>query len=136
MSGPENQFIKSVHTHLPADLYRMKNHNQFNSGIADVWYSGTRGDVWIEYKFITIPARANTVIDLISGKTPSISYLQQDWLRGRHAEGRKVGVMVGSKKGGVWFPGLEWDMTYTSAGFQSLLLERKYLANTILNIVR
>ena len=52
--GPENAFIASIHRHLPSPetLYRMKNHNEYNGGIADCWYSGKR-DLWIEYKFIT-----------------------------------------------------------------------------------
>ena len=128
--GPENTFIGSVHKHLPAGIYRLKNHNQYNGGIADVWYSGVR-DLWVEYKFIVVPKRPDTVIDLITGKNPAISYLQQEWLRSRHEEGRSVGVIVGSKDGGVWFPGLTWDATYPAKKFLSLLQARKDLAGTI-----
>ena len=128
--GPENTFIGSVHKHLPAGIYRLKNHNQYNGGIADVWYSGVR-DLWVEYKFIVVPKRPDTVIDLITGKNPAISYLQQEWLRSRHEEGRSVGVIVGSKDGGVWFPGLTWDATYPAKKFLSLLQTRKDLAGTI-----
>ena len=128
--GPENTFIGSVHKHLPAGIYRMKNHNQYNGGIADVWYSGVR-DLWVEYKFIVVPKRPDTVIDLTTGKNPAISYLQQEWLRSRHEEGRSVGVIVGSKDGGVWFPGLTWDATYPAKKFLSLLQTRKDLAGTI-----
>ena len=128
--GPENTFIGSVHKHLPAGIYHMKNHNQYVGGIADVWYSGVR-DLWVEYKFIVVPKRPDTVIDLITGKNPAISYLQQEWLRSRHEEGRSVGVIVGSKDGGVWFPGLTWDATYPAKKFLSLLQTRKDLAGTI-----
>ena len=128
--GPENTFIGSVHKHLPACIYHMKNHNQYVGGIADVWYSGVR-DLWVEYKFIVVPKRPDTVIDLITGKNPAISYLQQEWLRSRHEEGRSVGVIVGSKDGGVWFPGLTWDATYPAKKFLSLLQTRKDLAGTI-----
>lgn len=128
--GPENTFIGSVHKHLPAGIYRLKSHNQYNGGIADVWYSGVR-DLWVEYKFIVVPKRPDTVIDLITGKNPAISYLQQEWLRSRHEEGRSVGVIVGSKDGGVWFPGLTWDATYPAKKFLSLLQTRKDLAGTI-----
>lgn len=128
--GPENTFIGSVHKHLPAGIYHMKNHNAYVGGIADVWYSGVR-DLWVEYKFIVVPKRPDTVIDLITGKNPAISYLQQEWLRSRHGEGRSVGVIVGSKDGGVWFPGLTWDATYPAKKFLSLLQTRKDLAGTI-----
>ena len=128
--GPENTFIGSVHKHLPAGIYRVKNNNEYTAGIADVWYSGVR-DLWVEYKFIVVPKRPDTVIDLITGKNPAISYLQQEWLRSRHEEGRSVGVIVGSKDGGVWFPGLTWDATYPAKKFLSLLQTRKDLAGTI-----
>lgn len=127
---PETTFIASVHKHLPPTLYRVKNNNEYTAGIADIWYSGVR-DLWVEYKFIVVPKRPDTVIDLITGKNPAISYLQQEWLRSRHEEGRSVGVIVGSKDGGVWFPGLTWDATYPAKKFLSLLQTRKDLAGTI-----
>lgn len=135
-SKPENTFISSVHRHLPGDLYRMKNHNQYNGGIADVWYSGTETDLWVEYKFLVLPKRATTVIDLISGDNPSISRLQQDWLRSRHAEGRNVGVIVGCKEGGVWFPGTSWGRTYTAEWFRSCVISRGDLATLIFDLVQ
>lgn len=131
MSGPENTFIASVHRHLPCGLYSMKNHNQYNGGIADVWYSGGKADLWVEYKFIVVPKRSDTVIDLLDGKNPPISPLQQQWLRGRHAEGRSVGVIVGCKEGGVWFPGVSWDCVYPASVFRAQLLGRKELANIL-----
>ena len=128
--GPENTFIASVHKHLPAEVYRMKNNNQYNGGIADVWYSG-RLDLWVEYKFITLPARDGTVVDLIFGKNPAISALQQNWLRARSAEGRAVGVIVGCKAGGVWLTGVSWDGIYTAAFYKANLQTRAELAQTI-----
>lgn len=128
--GPENTFIASVHKHLPAKVYRMKNHNQYNGGIPDVWYSG-RSDLWVEYKFITLPVRDSTAIDLVSGKNPAISALQQAWLRARNEEGRQVGVIVGTKAGGVWLPGLAWDGTHAAASLRAHLQTRAELAQTI-----
>lgn len=135
-TGPENNFISSVHQHLPpmGELYRMKNHNQFNGGIADVWYSGRRADFWIEYKFITVPKRDATPIDLIH-KPPKgdsvISSLQQEWLRNREDEGRNVGVIVGCKEGGVWFAGVNWDRVYHAGDFINMLRTRQELATLI-----
>lgn len=132
--GPENTFISSVHKHLPAGLYRMKNHNAYVGGIADVWYSGA-SDLWVEYKFIVVPKRPDTAIDLLTGKNPAISYLQQEWLRSRHGEGRSVGVIVGSKDGGVWLPGTSWDQPFATKDFLRHLMSRKELADTILKEV-
>lgn len=131
--GPENSFIGSVHKHLPVGLYRMKNHNQYNGGIADVWYSGNR-DLWIEYKFIKLPVRDDTVIDLVGGKKPDLSALQQEWLTQRDAEGRDVGVIVGCKEGGVWFPGISWDRPYPAGAFRKALRTRPELAKLICSL--
>lgn len=133
--GPENTFIGSIHKHLPPELYRMKNHNQYNGGIADCWYSGREGDLWVEYKFIKVPARDDTVINLVTGKTPDISYLQQEWLGARYAEGRNVGVIIGSKDGGVWCPGLTWETPFTARQYRHALKSRRELAELIASMV-
>lgn len=133
MATPENTFITSVHRHLPVELYRMKNHNQYNGGIADVWYSG-KSDCWIEYKFIKVPFKNDTVIDLVSGKKPTLSHLQQHWLQSRHQEGRTVGVIVGSVAGGVVLMGLAWQQPLTVLTFQSMLDTRAKVAQKILAI--
>lgn len=131
MATPENTFIASVHRHLPAELYRMKNHNQFNGGIADVWYSGSKADLWVEYKFVSTPKRAETVIDIAGGKDPALSHLQQHWLTARHEEGRNVGVLIGSKTGGVWFPGVTWGKPLSAGQFIERLQTRVELASLI-----
>lgn len=135
MATPENTFIASVHRHLSAELYSMKNHNQFNGGIADVWYSGSKKDLWVEYKYLEMPKCDNTKIDLLGGKTPKVSHLQQHWLKSRHAEGRSVGLLVGSSAGGVWFPGISWGLPLTAGMFRSRLQSRPSLASAISALV-
>lgn len=132
---PETTFIASVHKHLPRDLYSMKNHNVYNGGIADVWYDDVR-DMWIEYKFIVIPKRDTTVIDLVGGKDPTISVLQQNWLRDRHENGRQVAVVVGCKEGGVWFGQDIWMHPITALEFRERLSTRKEIAEVIIELVR
>ena len=140
MSGPENTFIRGVHAHLPpmSQLYRMKNHNQFNGGIADDWYSGSVADLWIEYKFILVPKRDATMIDISHSATkagPDLSYLQQDWLRGRHREGRSVGVCIGCRAGAVWFPGISWETPLSAEAYKARLVDRKTFAAQIVSMV-
>ncbi len=125
MATPENTFIASVHRHLPVGLYHMKNHNQYNGGIPDVWYSGHAADLWIEYKFIVVPKRPDTLIKI------ELSELQKNWLRERHKEGRTVAVVVGCKIGGVYFDDLSWDREYTAKAYQQLITSRQELASRI-----
>lgn len=143
---PENQFINSVHAHLPppSELYRMKNHSEYTAGVADCWYSG-RGkkskDLWIEWKFITVPVRDTTVIDLVTRPSPKtepiLTELQQEWLRERTLEGRNVVVGIGSAKGGVILWGdFEWQRQITAAEFRDRMQDRKSLASTIANFVQ
>lgn len=129
--GPENTFIASVHRHLPVDLYAMKNHNQYNGGVADCWYSGGLGDLWVEYKFIVVPKRGTTLIDLCGGKDPAISALQQEWLRDRHLEGRNVAVVVGCKNGGVVLEDRSWELPFTTQMFIANTTDRKSVASWI-----
>jgi len=107
----------------------MKNHNQYNGGIPDVWYSGPAADLWIEYKFVALPKRENTVISI------DLSDLQKNWIATRVAEGRNVGVIVGSKDGGVWFPGTTWETAVTMLQFKTSIESRKSLAGLIQNLV-
>ena len=48
-------------------------------------------------------------------------------------EGRQVGVIVGCKEGGAWFPGTTWKATYTTEVFRAALVSRQEVAKTILN---
>lgn len=128
MSTPENTFIQSVHRHLPNELYRMKNHNQYNGGIPDVWYSGPRGDMWVEFKFVVLPKRDDTIVKI------ELSALQKNWLASRHAEGRCVGVMVGCREGGVWFAGLSWQDPLKAKVFRAFMRTRDELAAAITSL--
>jgi hypothetical protein len=81
-----------------------------------------------------VPKRDETVIDLVGGKDPDISILQQAWLKDRHAEGRKVGVIIWCKDGGVWLPGLSWNRAYPTSSFRNELSTRQHLAEEIINL--
>lgn len=136
MSGPETNFYNSVHRHLPpvSELYRMKTNNPYVSGPADFWFSGSGRDLWVEYKFIALPKRDTTIIDLTahSAKTqPDLSVLQQDWLNGRYDEGRNVWVIVGCKEGGVVLKDKTWMDSWTTARFKTELRTRQDLAQTL-----
>lgn len=140
MSGPENTFIHSVHKHLPYEEaggpYHMKNNNMYNSGIADCWYSGKR-DLWIEWKFVEVPKRDDTLIDLHRGKKPAMSVLQRNWLRDRRKEGRNVWVGIGSKDGGILLTIPEaWEHPFTAKHFRTWTKTRKELAGEILAFVQ
>ena len=76
-SKPETLLIHRIHSRITPKLHRQKQNNAFTSGIPDVWYSGTKADLWVEYKY-----GDNT-----------LSPLQKLWLQRRHAEGRNLAVI-------------------------------------------
>ena len=123
-SGPETRFIASIHRLLPPTLHREKMANPYRGGTADCWYSGYN-DLWIEWKFIKVPARATTLIDL------TLSPLQDDWLRSRWNEGRNVWVIVGSDEGGVIFRDGNWHLPLTQHKFKSYMISKKIIAHEI-----
>lgn len=123
--GSENTFIASIHRLLPKAIYALKNHNEFNGGIADVWYDGPVGDLWVEYKFIVVPKRDTTTI------TIDLSELQKQWLRDRYNNGRNVAVIVGCKDGGVWFEDLAWEELVLASEFRRCLVSRRALATML-----
>lgn len=136
--GPETRFIMSVHRLLPPEdeLHREKMANPYRGGTADSWYSGKRADLWIEWKFIELPKRETASIDLIAGKDPVISVLQQDWIKQRLLEGRAVWVGVGCKAGGVVFTDTRWASSLLVGEFRALIQSRRQIADQILTFTQ
>jgi hypothetical protein len=128
-SKPETTFISSVHGKLPdkETPHREKMNNPYRSGTADVWYSGDLSDLWVEYKFIVLPARGDTLI------LPDLSAQQKDWLDGRFREGRNVAVIVGCSRGGVLYEHRTWLDSMTTDEFRSRLLTKQELAQWLVS---
>jgi len=120
---PETVFIASVHKYVKC--YHMKNNNLYNAGIADCWYSGPLRDIWIEYKFVVLPKRGETIIK------PELSALQLDWLTERAKDGRDVHVLIGSKIGGVWLQRYQWETGMTKLEYAESYQTRPQIATHI-----
>lgn len=137
---PETTFYTSVHKHLPplSQLHREKMANPYRGGTFDHWYDGER-DLWVEWKFILVPKRPTTLIDLVTprGKKQEslLSGLQQEWGRARYDNGRDVWVIVGCAAGGVVFStpygDRGWESPLTTEAFTKRLVSRKQIAESI-----
>jgi len=119
---PENVFRASIHKHLPVKLYHMKTSNPYAGGVWDDWYSGEK-DLWVEYKFIVLPALPTTMI------TPNLSKLQIEWGKGRYEEGRNLAVIVGCKEGGIVLTDRMWEARLSQENFVKRLMTRQELAS-------
>ena len=78
--------------------------NPYRGGTADVWYSGTADDLWVEYKYLPkLPVRASIEV------SKHLSELQLQWLRDRHNEGRNVIVVLGTPVGSKIYTKCAWE---------------------------
>ena len=83
----EHSFIKAIHRKLPKDIYRWKVSDRFTGGVPDCYYEGSKGALWIEYKYLkSLPKRTTTPIN------PGVSKLQLAWLE--RAERNGVNAML------------------------------------------
>lgn len=128
-SKQETTYIAGVHKELPKHIYREKMSNPYRGGTPDCYYEA-RKQLWVEYKFIEVPKRADTVIK------PELSALQADWLQRAYANGHPVRVIVGSRAGGVILdtPGV-WSHGLAAGEFMERVQTKKEIANLISHIV-
>jgi hypothetical protein len=105
LAGPETTYYTSIHRLLPVEdvLHREKMHNAYRSGTADVWYSGSLNDLWVEYKYLRcLPKRKPVCMrELLSAQ-------QLRWLNRRYAEGRHVVAILGSPFNSWIYEAGEW----------------------------
>jgi hypothetical protein len=111
-SKPETTFSRAVNKHLRLDLHKEKMSNPYRGGTADYWYSGNKGDLWVEYKWL--PKAPRSTFSLVTGKKPALSALQQKWLRERGDEGRNVAVIVGCPTGTIILRNRDWEQSVNS----------------------
>lgn len=97
----ESQFTAAIKRKLHKDVYALKVSLRFAKDVADNWYSGKGGDLWVEWKYLkSTPKRFHT---------PKLSPGQRIWLNARYDEGRNVAVMVGCPDGGIIYQHKSWN---------------------------
>jgi hypothetical protein len=119
---PESRFITSVNAKVPLIVHREKMHNLYRGGTFDVWYSGSKSDLWVEYKWIPRVPKRGVVV-------PNLSALQRQWGRGRYREGRNVFVVLGCPDGCVIYtrPAM-WEDGLHAEKFRGLLQSKPAIA--------
>ena len=126
MSKPETRFYTAVHKLLPKELHHEKMHNIYRGGTADVWYSGSADDLWVEYKWLArLPRTAPVRLDKL------LSPLQQRWLTGRHEEGRNTVVILGTPEGAWICEGLAWERPLDPAIVRTQAVTKQNVADYI-----
>ena len=128
MSKPETRYYTAVHKLLPRTIYREKMHNPYRGGTADVWYSAKPSDLWVEYKWLAkLPKTAPVRLDRL------LTPLQQQWLTGRHEEGRSVVVILATPRGAWVFEGVSWKEPLDPSIIKTQGLSKQNVADYINN---
>jgi hypothetical protein len=125
----ESQNTQAINRNVAAaGVYCLKIQTMNNNGVPDVYYSGSKGSMWIEMKYISeerIPKKETTQIPSL------LSSLQASWLDCRYLEGRTVAVVIGSRTGHcIQTNPNEWGNSIT---IKDLTLTRKQVVAWILN---
>jgi hypothetical protein len=122
---PESTFTASINRQKALkETYFEKTNNPFRSGIADFWYSGERGDLWVEYKY-------EPSLPKIKEYRPDLSPRQLKWLGDRRDEGRNVAVILGLPEGGVIYTDKSWILTFNQDELMARSLSRPEIAQWI-----
>ncbi len=125
----ETGFWQSLRKKLVPRVYALKLNVNFIGGIPDVWLSGMEQDLWMENKYLQSVPTMLVPEDLLTT-------LQSSWLEERYAEGRHVGVLIGSSEGHVFLEGLSWKgCTISKMDFLSRALTTKEQANQLVELL-
>ena len=120
----EHGFIKSVHRHLPTDIFSWKIHDTFTGGVPDAMYAGPASILFVEYKYLKLPKKKTTVI-----KT-GLSALQLQWLDKLYIYNATPAVIIGTPSGGIILTNQEWHKELKLKDFE-YALNTKELSNWI-----
>ena len=138
---PENKFMGAVHKQLPDDaIYKMKITPAFTSGEFDVLYEGYEYDLFVEYKFLELPKRRDTMIhphNMLSEK--QIKWGNRRVARTARSNRPLPYMAIGTKVDGNYYGLLlEYHPTmtpFTSETFRACMKPAKDIANRILSLV-
>lgn len=129
----EHQWVSSLHQSMRKkydDIKIWKINDDYAGGVPDACYFGPASTLWVEYKYLVIPKRDSTIIDL-TDKNRYLTALQQDWLTNLYLFNISHAVIVGSPEGGVVFPGNSWKTPITTKEFRSRVIPKNKIAEIL-----
>ena len=102
--GPEGKYIAKVHRALNGSVYHMSNTNPYIGGIPDIYYEGTGGCLWVEYKCIKNWPKKLDCTKLLTAN-------QISWLRRAQKNHGNCAMIVGTYDGeGIILRNLSWEV--------------------------
>lgn len=125
----EHGFIKAVHRHLSPEVYRWKIHDTYTGGVPDAFYMGPAGSLFVEYKYVKLPKRADTTVKF------NLSALQTIWLTRALDYGQLAAVIIGFEKSAVALTNSESFSGMTKRELQDEAVSFQQIAKLIENHV-
>lgn len=130
MSGPETNFTNRIRAALKGtNVYSMKLQAGYIAGVPDMWFSGSKSDLWVEMKWDARSAASKKPFE------PGLSVLQKQWLNDRLAQGRNVAVITGTPHGALIQVHGTWNSPVATTAFTAALLPVKQVAEWIIKQV-
>jgi hypothetical protein len=130
----ESNYWSKLRQAIAGRIYTWKINAAYEKGVPDWWGSGIHDDLWVENKRVAGDTKLPPLqLDLTDYK----KYLnpnQQLWLERRHAEGRHIGVIVFSKVGHLYLPGLDYQRKITRLEFMNKAMTMPELADLMVEI--
>lgn len=130
----ETDYWQALRKHLVPRIYAWKIQASYVRGIPDWWASGQHQDLWVENKRIAADSDPPAMLDLTDTKK-YLSVHQQTWLVDRYTEGRNVGVIVFSRVGHIYLPGLKFQEKVSKLDFLEKAMPYKEMAENLIAIV-
>lgn len=130
----EADYWAKLRQDLVPRIYAWKINASYVKGIPDWWASGRHQDLWVENKRIFQDKDPPVVLDLTDHKK-YLSLHQQQWLTDRYAEGRNVGVVIFSRVGHIYLPGIRFQEKISRLDFLEKAMPYKDLAENLIAIV-
>jgi len=122
----EHSFVKAIHRLLPKEIYKWKIHDKFTGGVPDAYYEGSKGSLWIEYKYVkTLPKREGTEVQL------GLSALQQGWLARAVENKINAWVVVGNDNKCLVLQNKRWTYPFNNDYYRLYSVTNKELVALI-----
>ena len=100
----EHSYVKAIHKALSPEVFKWKIHDTYAGGVPDTFYSGPKGFVWVEYKYIKkMPVQGTTTLK------NTLSALQAVWLDRAVDHGQRVIVVYGFEDKALILENKEWN---------------------------
>ncbi len=130
----ESNYWQKLRKQLAKRIYAWKINAAYEAGVPDWWGSGNKQDLWVENKRVANDAKLPPPVLDLTDHDKYLTALQQLWLEARYAEGRNVGVIVFSKVGHVYLPGLSYQTPIPRDEFMAKAITMPELANLMVEI--